>query len=413
MVNKFLHPQGGAETYTFELGEQLAKNGHEVQYFGMYDPNNVVGNEWGLYAKPVDFHHIGMDVLSYPFRIIWSQDSYDKMSKLIDNFHPDVIHLNNFNYQLTPSIIDAAHDKGVPVVVTAHDSQFVCPNHLLYDFKRNTICTKCVDDGNPRHCVETGCIHGSYAKSLLGTLEGERYKKEPTYTYISKIISPSKFMQDILEHDSRFIGKIVCLPNYNNKIETPTDVVRKNYILYFGRLSAEKGVWNIVEAAKALPNETFICAGVGPADKDMQGIPNLKLVGFKKGKELHKLIREAKLVILPSTCYENSPLAVIEAQQQGCAVLAPSYGGAGEMTLKQRQIGDTTADSLIKALKECLNPEVLEEMRADSKNRIDSYRTLEDYTKEVEKVYQEIISNLKKSKKERRLSCQNKTISTK
>lgn len=395
MVNKFLHPQGGAETYTIELGKQLEKNGHEVQYFGMYDPSNVVGNEWGLYAKPVDFHHIGMNVLSYPFRIIWSQDSYDKMSKLIDNFQPDVIHLNNFNYQLTPSIIDAAHDKRIPVVVTAHDSQFVCPNHLLYDFKRNTICTKCVTTGNPRYCVETGCIHGSYAKSFLGTLEGERYKKEPTYTYISKIISPSKFMQEILEHDLRFIDKIICLPNYNNKIETPQDVCHKDYILYFGRLSAEKGVWNIVEAAKALPSETFICAGVGPADKDMQNISNLKLVGFKKGKELHKLIREAKLVILPSTCYENSPLAVIEAQQQGCAVLAPSYGGAKEMTDEKWQIKDTSPEALIRSLKKCLKSEVLEEMRADSKNRINNYKTLEKYTKEVEKIYEETISSEK------------------
>ena len=315
MVNKFLHPQGGAETYTIELGQELKRQGHEVQYFGMYDIHNTVGNEWGLYVKPVDFHHVGIDVLSYPFRIIWSQDGYDKMSKLIDSFQPDVIHLNNFNYQLTPSIIDAAKAKGVPVVVTAHDSQFVCPNHLLYDFKHNSICTKCVDDGNPNHCVEEGCIHGSHIKSLLGTIEGRKYKNENTYEYISKIISPSYFMSDIIGTDKRLKNKIIHLQNYAKNPTYKRDGVHKDYIFYFGRLSHEKGVMNIVEAAKAIPEKAFICAGTGPADKDMRDIQNLHLVGFKKGEELQKLIAEAKLVILPSTCYENCPLSIIEAQQ--------------------------------------------------------------------------------------------------
>lgn len=393
-MNKFLQPKGGAETYTLELGAELEKRGHPVQYFGMYDIHNTVGNRWGLYTKPVDFHHIGLDEITYPFRIIWSQDAYNKMSKLIDNFNPDIIHINNFNYQLTPSIIDAAHDKHVPVILTVHDSQLVCPNHLLYNFKKNTICTKCVKDGNPSHCFETGCIHGSHIKSLIGTLEAERYKKADTYNYIDKFIIPSEFIKEIIETDKRFIGKTVYLQNYAKKVVAiPEKIERKNYIFYFGRLSPEKGAMNIVEAAKAMPEETFICAGTGPSDKDMQNIPNLELVGFKKGKDLSKLIAEAKLVILPSTCYENCPLAVIEAQQYGAAVIAPGYGGASELIDENWQIKDTSPEALINAIRFALDNNHLDEMRKDSIERSKHYLSLEKYTDEILKIYEEIRGN--------------------
>ena len=106
MVNKFLYPRGGAETYVMDLGKELERQGHTVEYFGMYDPKNVVGNSCGLNVDAVDFHKMSVDVLSYPKRVVWSEDAYWKIIEVIHEFKPDVVHLNNFNYQLTPSVID-------------------------------------------------------------------------------------------------------------------------------------------------------------------------------------------------------------------------------------------------------------------------------------------------------------------
>lgn len=386
MVNKFLYPRGGAETYTIELGKQLKSMGHEVEYFGMYDEKNVCYNRSGLYANPTDFHNVTADTATYPFRIIWSNECYEKMRKLIENFKPDIIHLNNFNYQLTPSIIDAARDKGIPVVMTAHDSQLICPNHLLYDFNKNSICTKCVDDHNPKHCVETKCIHGSSAKSALGTLEGSMYLKKDTYDYISKIICPSHFMKEIYETQERFKPKTVYLQNYTNEF-VHKELQKENYIFYFGRLSPEKGVNNIMEATKVFPQETFISAGTGPSEETMKGISNLKLVGFQKGEALYDLIRKAKLVILPSTCYENCPLAVIEAQKLGAPVIAPSYGGASELTEKEFQIADTSPQALINAISKALKGDNLLKMVEDSNTRSKSYLLLPEYAEKIVEVY--------------------------
>ncbi len=392
MINKFLYPRGGAETYALELGQELRKQGHIVQYFGMYDEQNTETNRWGLYTSPLDFHSPKLSDASYPFKIIWSKEAYDKMKIFIHEFNPDVIHLNNFNYHVTPSVIDAAYECGIPVVVTAHDSQFVCPNHLMYDFVHNTVCTKCIDTGNAKYCFETSCIHGSKPKSLIGTVEGKLYKKRDTYEHIDKIISPSEFIKRKLETDKRFLGKIVVIPNYVNPLkEGYVQPEREDYIFYFGRLSQEKGVINILEAAKALNDETFVLAGSGPDEDKLKDISNIKLAGFCDKEQLKEYILKAKLVILPSTCYENCPLAVIEAQQLGAAVLAPAYGGATELTDKKYQIKDTSPEALINALHEIIdNEEVLEYMRKDSLKRTSKYKTLQEYTKEIEKIYYEV-----------------------
>ena len=106
MVNKFLYPNGGSETYMFTLGEHLQESGHEVQYFGMESDNRVVGNRIGAYTANMDFHGSSkLKKVLYPIKTIYSAEARRKIRQVLDDFKPDVCHLNNFNYQLTPSII--------------------------------------------------------------------------------------------------------------------------------------------------------------------------------------------------------------------------------------------------------------------------------------------------------------------
>ena len=109
MVNKFLYPRGGSESYMLKLGDALQALGHEVQYFGMYDEKNTVGNAAGLYTSNMDFHSTGLARFLYPFKIIYSKDAERKIGKVIDAFQPDIVHMNNINFQLTPSIIYAVN----------------------------------------------------------------------------------------------------------------------------------------------------------------------------------------------------------------------------------------------------------------------------------------------------------------
>ena len=139
MINKFLYPNGGSETYMFGLGQQLEKMGHEVQYFGMEHEGRCVGNRVGAYTSSMDFHGGSrLAKLTYPLKTIYSSEARQKLRLVLDDFRPDVIHLNNFNYQLTPSVLLEAdkwrRESGQPcrILYTAHDHQLVCPDHLCY-----------------------------------------------------------------------------------------------------------------------------------------------------------------------------------------------------------------------------------------------------------------------------------------
>ena len=103
IVNKFLYPNGGSETYIFGIGKQLARMGNEVQYFGMEHEGRVVGNAAGSYTEPIDFHNLRLKMLTYPRKIIYSTEARRKIRVVLEDFHPDVVHLNNINFQITPS----------------------------------------------------------------------------------------------------------------------------------------------------------------------------------------------------------------------------------------------------------------------------------------------------------------------
>ena len=397
LVNKFLYPRGEAESYVLDVGRQLEAMGNQVEYFGMYDPKNVVGNKLNLYTSPMDFHKLTVQAATYPFHLIYNKDAYKKMKAICLSFHPDVVHLNNFNYQLTPSIIDAAKDCNIPVIMTAHDSQLVCVNHLLYNPRVNTICTLCVDKKDPTWCRETRCIHGSYVKSAIGTYKNAYYRRHNTYDWISAIICPSKFMKGIYDSDERFRSKTIYLQNYvvpAEKIETDKRHEKKPYFLYFGRLSPEKGVRNLLKAAKVFPDEMFYIAGSGPLENEVieaSQDSNIRFLGFKSKKELTALIKNAKCVVLPSTCYENCPLSVMEAQQLHVPVLVPAYGGAAELTYAKYQIRSTSEQALEEAIARILqDPCALRDMADDSAFRAPAYMRLDVYCKTLHAIYMRI-----------------------
>lgn len=105
MVNKFLYPKGGAETYTFSLGKILENNGNEVQYFGLNNDKNIVGNRIGAYVDDMDFSTGIRKNIRALFRIIYNFQAKKQIRRVLEDFEPDVVHLNNIQYHLTPSII--------------------------------------------------------------------------------------------------------------------------------------------------------------------------------------------------------------------------------------------------------------------------------------------------------------------
>lgn len=339
MVNKFLHPNGGSETYIFKLGRALQDAGHEVQYFGMEHISRVVGNRAEAYTANMDFHGGSkLAKLTYPIKTIYSVEARKKIRLVLDDFQPDVCHLNNFNYQLTPSIIleirkwEKQSGHKCRIIYTAHDYQLVCPNHMCRNPGTNENCEKCLG-GRFLNCAKGRCIHGSLAKSLVGAAEAYFWKWMGVYRKLDKIICCSNFMKTKLDTNPILADKTVAMHNFVDPVEE-RKVQKKDYVLYFGRYSEEKGIRTLVQAAKELPDIPFVFAGSGPLESLLEGIPNIKNVGFQTSENLEMLIREAKFSVYPSEWYENCPFSVMESQMYGTPVLGADIGGIPELIRK-------------------------------------------------------------------------------
>lgn len=392
MVNKFLYPNGGSETYIFKLGDYLKSIGHEVQYFGMEHEGRCVSNNAQKYTSDMDFHGGSkLKKITYPFKTIYSAEAKKKISIVLDDFQPDVIHLNNFNYQLTPSIIYAVNNykkragKKVKLIFTAHDYQLICPNHKMKNPSTGENCEKCVG-GKFINCTKGGCIHSSKAKSLIGTAEATIYNTLKTYKYIDTIICCSEFMKSKMDTNPLFAKKTIAMHNFIDSVEKK-ETEKEDYVLYFGRYAEEKGIDAIISAKGV----NFVCAGSGDMENQINAQPHIKNVGFKTGKELEDLIRKAKCSVYPSTWYENCPFSVMESIMYGTPVVGADIGGIPEL-IENGVTGVLFESSNAKALEEAVksiteNDENAQQM---SKNCLNThFDTVEEYCEKLLKIYGE------------------------
>lgn len=336
MINKFLHPNGGSETYIFKLGKSLQEHGHEVQYFGMEHPNRCVGNKVNAYTSEMNFHSNSLfQKIGYVFKTVYSKEARIQIRKVLDSFSPDVCHLNNFNYQLTPSIIleivkwRKQTGKKCKILFTAHDYQLLCPNHMMNNPNTHKNCEKCVES-KFYHCINGKCIHGSFFKSLVGAIEAYFWNLVKVYRYFDVIICPSNFIKSKMDSKPLFKDKTIFLRNFIDKVEYKKKENR-DYVLYFGRYSKEKGVGTLIAAAKKLPSIPFVFAGKGDCDEEINSVSNITNVSFQSEESIHNYIRGARFSICPSEWYENCPFSVLESQSLGTPVLGANIGGIPEL----------------------------------------------------------------------------------
>lgn len=405
MVNKFLYPRGGAETYLLQIGAHLAKQGHEVEYFGMYDKKNTVSNALGVSTTNMDFHALGWQRLRYPFQILYSHEAKGKLQQVIRKFAPHIIHFHNINFQLTPAVIDGAYACKVPLVQTVHDLQMLCPNHLMYSVREKRVCEKCLQ-GSKLHCVRGRCIHGSLVKSMLGTMEAWLYKIKKSYTKINRFICPSGFLEQKLLTDHRFYGKTVVKHNFiaadpleeshcKPQALTPGG---EPYVLYFGRLAEEKGIQVLLKACRLLPQIPVVVAGDGPLLPQVRtATSNVRYVGFQTGKKLQQLIQQACFTVCPSVCYENCPLSVLESEAMGTPVLCSDRGGFPELVEDGVNgcilPGELTAQRLAEKIQWLYNqPDLLADMSTYCLQKKQDRLTAAQYCDWLLDLYQETIA---------------------
>lgn len=335
LVNKFYYIKGGSETYYFSLKKMLKDNGHEVIDFSMQDDKNLPSEYQEFFVENVDYSGENGFIKKWiaAKKIIYSTEAKKKFEKLVLESKPDLVHLNIFQHQISPSILDVIKKYNLPTVYTAHDLKMICLNYKMMINGR--ICEQC-KGGRYFNCLKNKCVKDSYIKSCVNVIEGYLHKWKKSYDVIDFIITPSKFYRNKFIEFGIQRDRIFHLPNFlpdQNKI---TELYNEEYYLYFGRLSEEKGVKTLLEAAKDIKINLWI-VGTGPLKNELEEIVkaenlyNIKILGYKSGQELTNIVGNSKAVILPSEWYENGPYSAIEALQLKRPILGADIGGIPEL----------------------------------------------------------------------------------
>lgn len=330
-INKFLYPMGGAETYMFKLSEALSASGHTVKFWGMAHEKNIVDDEYNSFISQIDYNKIStLEKITSSISTIYSIESVKKINRFLDQWLPDIVHIHNYNFQITPSILKVFKSRNIKVVQTIHDSQMVCPYHRLYNFQRETTCTKCVT-GSFSNCIKDRCFDNSVFKSVIGAAESYLYHGLDYYNkYIDHYISPSLFLKELVQ--KRVNKPIVVIPNFVDELLPDNELLsnKDSYYLYYGRVSKEKGIADIVTIFDSLNLPLYI-VGNGDAVADIKESKYITYLGPKYGEELFSLIAKAKYVIQPSKWFENCPMTIIESFSLGIPVIGADHSGFLEL----------------------------------------------------------------------------------
>jgi len=347
-VNQYYYPRGGADKYFLDLSRTLIDLGHEVAVFSMKHPKNE-DSRWSKYfISRVSFNKQSLkDMIKTPGRVLYSLEAKRKFKKLLEDFKPDIIHCHNIYNHISPSILDVAYAKKIPVIMHLHDYKLVCPNHML--FVKGRYCEECRPN-KYYNCVKNKCIKNSLAGSVLACLEMylhhnilKIYEKK-----VKLFIAPSEFMKNTVINFGQAENRVKVVYNPHNLMKQNPDfndkdkTIPNNYILYFGRLSEEKGLINLIEASSQT-KQTVLIAGSGPEEENLKKLTEklkapVKFIGFKSSSELINIIKSSQGVVIPSIWAENMPLSLMESLSLSKIVIASRIGGLPEI-IKDKENG--------------------------------------------------------------------------
>jgi glycosyltransferase involved in cell wall biosynthesis len=335
LVNKFYFPLGGTETCFFQLQELLRQNHHSVLVFSTRDPRNLRSPQSPFFVEKIDYNAPDIPLgkrVKFGLRLIYSFDAARKIDALLQKDTPDIAHLHNICHQLSPSILPVLRRHGIPIVQTLHDLKLICPGYRM--LSPRGVCERC-RGGGYYNAILQRCIKGSLGFSALNCVEAYFHKAIGIYDIVDLFISPSAFHKNKLTSFGCDQRKIRVLPNFVKPDPAPS-LGPGSYVLYCGRLGGEKGLLTLVRALRSEPDISLVIAGAGPEETALRKfvrnnrMNNVRFVGFVTGEEKTRLMREARFFVVPSECYENCSLSVLEAFAHGKPVVGARIGGIPE-----------------------------------------------------------------------------------
>ncbi|MBW4630349.1 MAG: glycosyltransferase family 4 protein [Iphinoe sp. HA4291-MV1] len=338
---------------------------------------------------------------------VYSLTSREQIKEKISHFRPDIVHIHNFFPLLSPAVYDACQDAKIPIVQTLHNYRLGCPKAM--PFRDGKICEDCIGKVVPWSGVVHGCYRGSWVQSAsVATMLTFHTFRGTWQNRVDAYIALTNFHKDKMVQAGLPKDKIHIKPNFvpAPKFQSETSKL-KNYALFVGRLSQEKGVAMLIDAyAQSNLSIPLKIVGDGPLDEVLRqqvqtkGLgENITFLGRQNKATVLELMYNAKFLIFPSIWYEGFPLAIAEAFACGLPVIAPKLGSMAEivedgLTGLHFEAGNSL-DLAAKINWAITHPEVLDTMEINARCTYESKYTPEANYKQLMEIYNQVINKVK------------------
>jgi glycosyltransferase involved in cell wall biosynthesis len=336
-VNKFFHPRAGAETAFLQTRELLSAHGHEVVDFAMRHPANLDSPYERYFAPSRSYDGRGrLDRrIADAASSVYSWKVREALGALVDARPPDVAHLHNVYHQLTLSVVDELARRRIPIVLTLHDWKIACPAYTL--FTEGAPCRRCVRGGVANAIVHR-CVKGSVLASGVAAAEAALARRRGTYAKVQRFIAPSRFAGGVAGMAGVEPRRVAYVPNFltdGDLSARATAGPREPVFLYAGRLDATKGIRQLLDAFALVADDCELrIAGAGELEAEVRAAaardPRIRCLGRIERAALLAELDRARAVVLPSIWEDNGPLAILEAQARGAALVVTERGGPPE-----------------------------------------------------------------------------------
>ncbi len=334
--NKYNYTFSGTEVYLFELMELMRARGHEVALFSMADPRGEPTPYDRHFVPHIDFKKKSSlwQTARRAARAIYSGDARRRIRAMVEDFRPDVAHVRNIYHHLSPSILWELKSQHVPVVYHLNDFKLLCPSYNLVS--QGQACEAC-KGGSFWHALRRKCYPGMGARL---TLTAEAYVHRWLGTYrkcVDVFLAPSRFARDKFVEHGWDATKFEVLPHFQEIHKAEVEPANSGSLLYVGRLSAEKGVDDLLRSMQQVPHMRLVVAGDGPQRQELQDLArslrlnNVEFVGQVGRAERDSLIAQSQFTVLPSHAYETLGKTILESYAKGRPVVASDAGSRREL----------------------------------------------------------------------------------
>lgn len=370
MAHGTWYQTGGDWTYLKSIEELYSKRGVQIVPFSMLDDRNEPSNFSEYFVSNINYNDAHnkssvRDVKNVIARAIYSSEAANNLSRLTNEHSINLAQLNSIHNIQTLSILPVLKAKGIPIVWRVLDYKILCPNRTF--LSNGKICTKCLS-GNYFWSTIKACKKKSLPASLISSLDAYFNKYKKYYDIVDMFLLQSEFSKQLFLKAGFPESKLKIITNPYELtpgiMDTREYQVDDDYILYFGRLSSEKGIHTLLEAMTHLGGLILYVVGDGPQLTYLQSRAEeispgkIKFLGPMWGSDLQNIIRSAKLTVVPSEWFEVSPYVILQSFDLGIPVVGSRIGGIPDLIKdgyngKLFESGDPLA--LAKAVTDVLN----------------------------------------------------------